>query len=443
MRYAVTDIETTGSFAQGNGITEIAICIVENDKVISEFQSLVNPQREIPYFISRLTGIDAEMLQDAPTFASLAAHIDQLTENCVFVAHNVNFDYGFIKHQMEAAGYSWNRQKLCTLQLSRRYFPGLRSYSLSNLCQNLKIVNHSPHRALGDTKATVALFLKIQKAAGDSLVQENLKRGNQSDFLPPHLDIETYQSLPNAHGVYFFHDKKGKVIYVGKAIDIKKRIRGHFSGNLHKAQKQAFISEVYNISYQLTGTELLALLIEDMEIKKRWPKYNQAQKTGISLYGIVHYEDQSGCLRLGIQRIRNGMKVWRGFHSPVAAREWLFQLAAENNLENQYCGLPVQSTIARSIEEHNASVKSALDKIDKLKQSLWLKLPGRHGQEYAVVKAELGQIEGYAFIDDHNLWGNFEKLKEKLIPCLSFALANNLFFDYIERASPNDLLFEA
>jgi DNA polymerase-3 subunit epsilon len=161
--YAIVDIETTGGHANSNGITEIAIYIFDGDKVVDEFVSLVNPQYPIPPFLESYTGITNQMVQRAPKFNQIAPKVFELLKDNIFIAHNVNFDYSFIHYQLQQNGFDLNTDKLCTVRLSRKVFPGYKSYSLGNICGALGIPVHNRHRAAGDAIATVKLFHKRLK----------------------------------------------------------------------------------------------------------------------------------------------------------------------------------------------------------------------------------------------------------------------------------------
>src|SRR5213075_1080513 len=145
--YAIVDIETTGGYAAANGITEIAIYIHDGVKITRHFETLINPNQAIPRYIKALTGIDDEMVADAPQFAEVADTIHELLNDNIFVAHNVNFDYSFVRHHLKAAGLELTAKKLCTVRLSRKVFPGLPSYSLGNLCRSLQLPIDNRHRA--------------------------------------------------------------------------------------------------------------------------------------------------------------------------------------------------------------------------------------------------------------------------------------------------------
>src|SRR5690606_31273963 len=183
-------------------------------------------------------------------------------------AHNVNFDYSFIKHHLENAGYSFNAQRLCTVRLSRKIKPGLKSYSLGKLCDALSIPLIDRHRAVGDATATAILFSRLLEWDTEGHISGMLVKKSKEQQLPPNLPREDFEKLPSRPGVYYFKDQSGKVVYVGKAKNIRKRVSSHFTGHNPKPQRQHFLRSIYSIEYEQCGTELLAFLLEALEIKR-------------------------------------------------------------------------------------------------------------------------------------------------------------------------------
>ena len=159
--YAIIDIETTGSTYKSGKITEIAIFIHDGFEIVDSFSSLINPECYISDFITRLTGIDNEMVRKAPRFHEVARKVVEMTTGTVFVAHNVSFDYKFIQEEFIRLGYDYQRKTLCTVRMGRKYLPGHRSYSLGKICGELGISINGRHRAAGDALATVKLFEMI------------------------------------------------------------------------------------------------------------------------------------------------------------------------------------------------------------------------------------------------------------------------------------------
>jgi DNA polymerase-3 subunit epsilon len=234
------------------------------------------------------------MVQSAPPFEDVAADIYHLIHGKIFVAHNVNFDYSFVRYHLAAAGYDLQLNKLCTVRLGRKILPGLPSYSLGRLCRHLGIDNEARHRAAGDAEATAELFTLLLNSDSDGHIKQALKQNSKEQVLPANLPKKDVEQLPYSPGVYYFHDQKGKVIYVGKAKNIKKRVSSHFTGNNPGLQRQEFLRNIHQVSYQVCGTELIAFVLEAIEIKRLWPKYNRSLKRFENAYCLYAFEDQRG-----------------------------------------------------------------------------------------------------------------------------------------------------
>ena len=248
--YTIIDVETTG---QTNRITEISVFKFDGEKVVAEFTSMVNPEDYIPPYITALTGIDNEMVANAPVFADIAPQLISITEESIFVAHSVNFDYNVIGMEFKRLDIDFRRKKLCTIRLSRKLFPGHRSYSLGKICRELGIEIVDRHRARGDAEATVKLFKKLLAQEDASEVFGTfLKRNSRESTLPAHLPRAVFEDLPNAPGIYYFRNKKAKILYVGKAKDIKKRVLSHFHDKKQKALD--LCRDTAHIDFELSGS---------------------------------------------------------------------------------------------------------------------------------------------------------------------------------------------
>ena len=274
--YSVVDIETTGNGYRGQKITEISIFIFDGEKIVDEFTSLVNPEQKIPHFITNLTGITDAMVRTAPKFYEIAKKIAEITKDTIFVAHNVNFDYNIIRDEFKSLGFDFKRKKLCTVRLSRKIIPGLSSYSLGNICSAEGIEIAARHRAKGDAEATVELFRRLIIRDHKFTINSFLNAKSREATLPPLLDKQVVDTLPEKHGVYYFKNEKKEVIYVGKANNIKQRVISHFYDK--KKKERTMCLETADISYTETGSELIALLHESSEIKHLYPKFNRAQR---------------------------------------------------------------------------------------------------------------------------------------------------------------------
>ncbi|MCC6754561.1 MAG: GIY-YIG nuclease family protein [Saprospiraceae bacterium] len=275
-KFAIIDIETTGGFARRDKITEIAILQYFDGQLTGEYTTLINPERSIPPEITRITGITDEMVKSAPKFYEVAREIIFRTEDCIFVAHNVNFDYEFIRAEFQQLGYSFSRQKMCTLQLSRRHFRGLSSYSLGNLIAHFEISVSARHRALEDCRATLVLLERIIEAQRDSGLEASfwVKSGIQASKLPAALSTDAIGKLPNEPGVYIMLDKTSYPVYIGKSKRIRERVMQHLNGEGPKLIKM--LQNVCKIEYQLTGNELVASLLESQLIRQHKPEINKA-----------------------------------------------------------------------------------------------------------------------------------------------------------------------
>lgn len=300
--YAIIDVETTGGKAGRDRITEVAIVRHDGVKVIDEWSSLVNPERYIPAGITELTGITQEMVADAPKFYEIAKEVVKRTEGAIFVAHNARFDYSFIREEFRRLGYTFTRKNLCTVRLSRQAFPGLPGYGLGRLCDYFGIANEARHRALGDAAATAFLLEKILHREENQESAHNLiNLGIKESLLPANLNLEKIHALPETCGVYYFHNQKGEVVYVGKSINIKKRVAEHFAKKTEKARKLQ--QHVHQVTYEETGSELVALLLESFEIKRIRPAINRAQKVRYFPFVIHTWVNAAGFRCLGIDKV--------------------------------------------------------------------------------------------------------------------------------------------
>lgn len=304
--YAIVDLETTGGRASRNRVTEIGIVIYDGEKVVETYQTLVNPETYIPSNIIRLTGITDEMVSTAPKFFEVAKRVVELTQDRIFVAHNSRFDYDFLREEFRRLGYTFSQKQLCTVRLTRKIFPGLKSYSLGNLTKHFGIELENHHRALADATATTEL-LKLCLAGPDSdaEVKAFVNQGITETRLPKNLKMSQIEGLPEDCGVYFFHDLNGKVVYVGKSKNIRSRVAQHFNDRTAKGRKIA--ETVADITYELTGSELVALLHESEEIKRLQPPINRALRRTKFDWAIVSRLTSDGYRAFEI--VRNSAKV--------------------------------------------------------------------------------------------------------------------------------------
>lgn len=436
--YAVVDIETTGGYAAGGGITEVAIRIHDGKSVVERFESLVNPERPIPLYIQAMTGITPDMVADSPTFNELAPRIFSLLEACVFVAHNVNFDYSFLKYHLELAGFSLAAPKLCTVRLSRKIRPGLPSYSLGRLCDALGIPISNRHRAGGDAEATAILFGKLVEWDADGTLMEMLKRKSKHQQLPPNLPKDQFDTLPESTGVYYFRDLGGKIIYVGKANNIRGRVAQHFSGHNPNPQRQHFLRHIHSVTYERCGTELMALLLEAAEIKRHWPAYNRSLKRFEPKYALYAYEDHAGYLRLAVGKHSRNHQHTHLFNNQLDAVNLLHRLIEQFDLHPQYCtfGGPKQWTerpINDGPEIHNQRVQQALDYLANELPTFAIFDSGRDETEVSCIWVQNGKLHGMGHISQFADISAPEEVKEMLTPYISNRYMMQLIFNYAQK----------
>lgn len=341
-QYAIIDIETTGGSPHREKITEIAVVVYDGEKIVEKFETLINPERSIPPFITRLTGIDNDMVKDAPKFYEIAKDIVEITENRVFVAHNVRFDYGFIQEEFKRLGYNFSRKQLCTVRLSRKSFPGLPSYSLGKLIQHFDIKVNDRHRAMADVLATLELFKHILNENGHQQGVDPFFRASLKNVkLPEKIDAEKIMSLPEATGVYYFLDSADQVIYVGKSINIRKRIKQHFQNINPKSNK--LYQRAVDLKYKVTGSEMVAFLLENEEIKALQPDINRASRKKNYAYFIHYYRNTSGYIVFEYApntiSKRKNKQVLSEHINLLAARSALKNLQRKYELCEKHCGL--------------------------------------------------------------------------------------------------------
>lgn len=411
MIFAVTDIETTGGSIAHGRITEIAIVLTDGKQILDRFSTLVNPQQLIPPNITSLTGITNEMVANAPLFHEVTAQIDEFTKDAVFVAHNVNFDYGFIRESFNRAGERFQRKKLCTVRLSRKIIPGYPTYSLGKLCQQIGIPLKDRHRAMGDADATALLFHLLVEQDTKGFIKESLHPRSKEALLPPHLEKEKFDNIPNEMGVYYFYNQKGKVIYVGKAVDLKKRVHSHFSGNTNTKSKTNFAEHIYDVAIEVCSNELIMTLTEAHAIKKHWPIHNRAMKKVTLNYGLYSYLDQNGYGRFTMGRSGKHDRPLISFRSAHESRKYLEDLCAQFQLCPKLCSLqtPGNSSCynfehdecngacieAELASEYNQRFEAAISETDKENNSFIIRGKGRDNRVDSIVVLQKGRYKGY------------------------------------------------
>lgn len=456
MLYAIVDIETTGGYAANNDITEVAIVLHDGEKPVHRYETLIKPVMAIPYYIQSLTGITPDMVADAPPFAQVAPAIYKLLKDSVFIAHNVNFDYSFLKHHLSQAGFDLASPKLCTVRLTKKLFPGLPSYSLGNLCRHFGIGIENRHRAGGDTDATVQLFEMLLQNNALPQIRQSVKKRTGEQSLPPHLPKEDIEKLPYTPGVYYFHDQKGKVIYVGKAKNLKYRVRSHFTHNGAGRQRQDFLRNIFNISYEPCGTELMAFILESIEIKRLWPPFNYSQKRFTPAYGLYLFEDRSGYHRLVIDKKKKNLQPLYTFNLLIEGHRLIKRLITEFKLCPKLCFIQTDHSGCTGVEEgyclgaceqkepaqsYNERVEQAIGYLEQLLPSFAVVDAGKQSEDQSCILIEKGRFYGMGYVSTDIANSDMESLKNHLTRYPENDYIRGLVYQYVERNPQKKRLF--
>ena len=406
MLYAIIDIETTGLSPAKEKITEIAIVLHDGKNITGKFSSLINPEKKIPYRITQMTGISNQMVKNEPKFYEVAKQIVEMTMDRIVVGHNVRFDYGFLRSEFKSLGYDFQRKTIDTVKLSRKLIPGKKSYSLGKLCTELGISNRARHRAMGDAMATTQLFELLLSIEGHP---EELDLKGMSASVNKSLT----EGLPAVAGVYYFYDSSGELIYVGKSVNIRDRVLSHLSNNLHKKAVE-MKNAIATVDYQITGSELAALLLESAEIKKHQPLFNRAQRRTYFNYGLYSFIDDNGYLNLKLMKIIDELNPLYTYSSMFEGREHLTRLTEKFELCQKLNGLyntagacfhyQIRQCKGACMGEeppaiYNSRVQEALENYHFDKQNFFVVDKGRSDDEKSVVKVEAGKYCGFGFIE--------------------------------------------
>ena len=444
--YAILDIETTGGQFNEEGITEIAIYKFDGHEVVDQFISLVNPEIPIQPFVVKLTGINNAMLISAPKFYEVAKRIIEITTDCVIVAHNSAFDYRILRTEFRRLGYNFEARTLCTVELSKKLLPEQPSHSLGKLVRALGIPMADRHRASGDALATIKLFkILLEKDIEKEIVKDFIKLEVEKGIAPQLLDI--ISSLPSTTGVYYIHNEKSNLIYIGKSRNIKKRINQHFTGTSAKCKK--IQAQVFTVTYEETGSELIALLKESQEIKITKPILNRAQRKSIFQYALYVEKDEKGYLNLKIQKADGRKREITSFASLQEAKNALFRITSHYNLCQKLTGLYDTKTncFQYSIKEcdgacigqvspeiYNARVQEFIEKNTFENQNMILIDKGRNISERSAVLIENGIYKGYAFYDLNYQINTIEILRNIIIPMQNNRDTKNIIQAHIRKS---------
>ncbi|NER13322.1 GIY-YIG nuclease family protein [Leptobacterium flavescens] len=443
--YAILDIETTGGKYNEEGITEIAVYKFDGHRVVDKFISLVNPEREIQAFVVNLTGINNNMLKSAPKFYEIAKRIVEITEDCIIVAHNAQFDYRILRTEFKRLGYDYKRKSLCTVELAQKLIPGKDSYSLGKLVRSLGIPVSDRHRANGDAMATVKLFkMLIDKDTEKMIIKEAVKNDIEQKMAKRLLDI--IEQLPSSTGVYYIHNKKGEIIYIGKSKNIRRRINQHFTSTSSKARRLR--KEVVAVTYEETGNELIALLKENQEIKDNQPVHNRSRKRNVFNLALSKYQDENGYLNLKIDKASRTKDPVTTFTNIHEAKNTLYKIAEEFSLchkllrlsdAREHCfNYSVNKCNGACVAEeepftYNKRTEEALKKYSYPQSNMVIIDKGREIDERSAVLIEDGEFKGISYFNLNYQINNLNILKNIITPMNNNPDATHIIQSYLRK----------
>lgn len=297
------DVETTGMSPGRARVIEVAAVRVEGNDIVDSFTSFVDPDTPIPYQITQITGITDGDIAGQPHFDDIADRLAQLFDGAVLVAHNARFDYSFLKHEFERCGLPFTPKQLCTVKLSRVLYPSMPRHRLADLIAYHDFTFTNRHRAYDDTLVLVQFWQKIQQDHSAETIADAVARQFASPSIPRHLDADIIYALPTGPGVYIFEDEAGAPLYIGKSINIKKRVLSHFTRDTRESKEFKISQNIRHVSYVETTGELSALLLESTLIKQHMPLYNRMLRRVRSLTVTERQLDSHGYATLSLAHL--------------------------------------------------------------------------------------------------------------------------------------------
>lgn len=393
----------------------------------------------------KLTGINNAMLRSAPKFFEVAKRIIEITEGCILVAHNSSFDYRILRTEFDRLGYNFVRPTICTVELSKKLIPDQASYSLGKLVRSLGIPVTDRHRASGDALATVKLFkLLLSKDTTKEIVKSYIKTEVKPGMAPKLLDI--VEGLPSKTGIYYIHNENGDLIYIGKSKNIKNRISQHFTSKVSKSIK--IQKQVYAVTYEETGSELIALLKESEEIKINKPIYNRAQRKTLFNWSLYTEKTKEGYLALKLDKTDGRKKEITSFVSIQEGKTALFKITEKYNLCQKINGIydtkkscfqyDIKQCFGACIgkenpEEYNKRVHDFIQNNSFENNNMVIIDRGRSHDERSAILIEKGIYKGYCFYDLNYQINNIEILRNLIIPMQNNRDTHSIIQSYMRK----------
>lgn len=348
-KLAFVDIETTGGRALSDRIIEIGIVRVENNKVVHKYQTLLNPDTYVSPFVEQLTGITTKDLEHAPTFYEVKDEILEALDDSIFVAHNVRFDYGFLKNEFKRHLVDFSAKHFCTVKLSRTLFPDKPHHNLDAIIERFGIACDNRHRALGDAQVLWEFYSLLQKHVNKEVLTQAVHTALKRPSRPINITEEAINALPETPGVYIFQDKVGAPLYIGKSINIRDRVLSHFSSDTESTRERELSEQTHHIETITTAGELSALFLESKLIKELQPLYNRKLRYKRKLHVLCKNIDDKGyetvtlkeMERINVDDLNNILAIVR---SKKQANSLLHDLAKQYTLCTKVLGVESTST---------------------------------------------------------------------------------------------------
>ncbi|GAA4900195.1 exonuclease domain-containing protein [Flaviramulus aquimarinus] len=385
------------------------------------------------------------MLRNAPKFYEVAKRIVEITEDCILVAHNAQFDYRILCTEFRRLGFEFERKSLCTVELSKDLIPDQLSYSLGKLVRALGIPVTDRHRASGDALATVKLFkMLLDKDTSKSIIQQSIRLNPKHQLEPRHIDI--IAELPSITGVYYIHKADGEIIYIGKSNNIKKRINQHFTGTNQKSKK--IQAQVTSVTYQATGSELVALLKESEEIKRIKPIFNRALRRSIFTHALYSFTDEGGYLNLKIDITDGRKKPITTFSNRQSGKSFITKAVEDYGLCQKLTGLYKTKTSCFNYdiktcegaciqkepsELYNKRVEALITKNSYSNKNMVIIDRGRDVDERSAILIENGVFKGLGFFNLNYQINTIEVLESIITPMQNNRDTQHIIQSYIRR----------
>ena len=299
------DVETTGGKPVDSKITEIGIVVSDGKQILDEYRALINPEKKIDWYVTKLTNITNEMVADEPKFEDLADTIQELLKDKIFVAHNVDFDFGIIKRQFLEIGRPLDGKRLCTVKSAKKVFHGLSSYSLSNITEYLNIPLVNAHRALDDARATAHLLHKILERADFDFLYSEIKEQNHIVELPEHWTIRNNKLLDHSSGIIYFHNANDEIIHIDITKNFQKKIYEIIAGARHN---DFFYKRLLEHTQSLTLDFMDDLFKAELkmmnDIHFHRPRFNKPFKAQNDTFSLYIKQDEKNLNYLSIGRTK-------------------------------------------------------------------------------------------------------------------------------------------